>query len=214
MGSKIFAKDSKIQYTRENISNYFLGIIYANRNYNDEAFKYLKRVQSLKSKHYKFNIEFIRTLVLLEKFQQAFTFSKNTWTKNEFFFEADLLLGLDYFIKADYINAEKHFARLNKITRYNLFFDNFIGNVLIAWSKAAQGDKNDSFEFLKRAPDVYHNLIKTQNIFLQCYFDDEKTQKLFEELLQNKDYNFSRYNFFFSKLSIIQKQKNRSKKNN
>ena len=50
--------------------------------------------------------------------------------EDELFFEADLLLGLDFFIKKDYINAEKHFERLNKISRYNLFFEDFVGNTL------------------------------------------------------------------------------------
>ena len=97
--SKVFARDSKIQYTSEDISNYFLGIVSVSENYNNEAFKYLKKVQLLKDRHTKFNIEFIRTLILLEKFDQAINFSKKIWTQNELFYEVDLLLGLDSFIK-------------------------------------------------------------------------------------------------------------------
>ena len=74
--SKIFAKESEIKYTKENISNYFSGIISINQNYNNKALKHLKKVKSLQNKHSKFNIEFIRTLILLEKFEQAFVFSK------------------------------------------------------------------------------------------------------------------------------------------
>ena len=44
---KVFAKDSKIQYTSENISNYFSGIISINQNHNNKAIKYLKKVESL-----------------------------------------------------------------------------------------------------------------------------------------------------------------------
>ena len=39
--TKVFAKDREIQYTRENISNYFMGVVSANQNYNNKAFKYL-----------------------------------------------------------------------------------------------------------------------------------------------------------------------------
>ena len=123
--SKIFAKESEIQYTKENISNYLSGIIYANQDYNNEAFNHLKKIKSLKNRHSQFNIEFIRTLVLLEKFNQAFAFSKSVWSESEIFYEIDLLLGLDYLIKEDYINAEKHFKRLNKISRNNLLFKDF-----------------------------------------------------------------------------------------
>ena len=97
IGPKVFAKESKIQYTKENISNYFSGIVSINLNYNNEAFKHLKKVKSLKNRHSRFNIEFIRTLILIGKFEQAFAFSKSVWTDDEFVFETDLLLGLDYF---------------------------------------------------------------------------------------------------------------------
>ena len=180
--TKVFAKDSKIQYTRENIANYFLGIISVNQDYNNEAFKYLNKVKSIKDKHSHFNLEFIRTLVLLEKFKQGFAFSKSVWDEDELFFEADLLLGLNFFIKEDYISAEKYFERLNKISRYNLVFDNFIGNVLIAWIRASQGNKEDSFKLIEKIPNSYNHLKRTQNIFLQCYFDDNRTQKSLEEL--------------------------------
>ena len=77
-----FARDSKVLYTRENISNYFLGIVSANNNFNNEALRYLKKVESLKNRHSKFNVEFVRTLVLLEKFEEAFVFSKSVWDEN------------------------------------------------------------------------------------------------------------------------------------
>ena len=49
-GLKVFAKDSEIQYTRENISHYFLGIISVSQNYNKKAFKHLKKVKLLKNR--------------------------------------------------------------------------------------------------------------------------------------------------------------------
>ena len=199
-----FAKDNNIQYKRENIANYFSGIISVNKDYNNKAFKHLKKVQSLKKRHSTFNIEFIRTLVLLEKFDQAFSFSKSVWLEDELLFEADLLLGLDLFVKKDYTNAEKYFKRLNKISRYNFFFEDFIGNVLLAWSRASQGDQEESFQFLEKIPKPYYHLKRIQNIFLQCYFDASETQQSLEELIQDGDYNFSRYNFFLTNFLLFQ----------
>ncbi len=194
--TEVLARGNQIQYKKENISNYFLGIVSVSQNYNDKALKHLKKVQSIKNKHSQFNIEFIRTLVFLEKFDQAFSFSKSVWNEEEFFFETDLLLGLDYFIQKDYAKAEKYFERLNKLSRYNLVFDNFVGNVLIAWIKATQGNKKESFKTLEKIPSPYHHLTKIQSIFLQCYFDEKKTSNSFKTLIEEKDYNFSRYNFF------------------
>ena len=74
---RVFAKDNKILYTSENISNYFLGIVSAQNDYNEKAHKYLNKVRSLKNSHSKFNLEFIRTLILLEKMDKAYSFSKS-----------------------------------------------------------------------------------------------------------------------------------------
>jgi len=211
--SEAFAKESSIQYKKKDISNYFSGIISINQVHNDnKAFNYLSKVQSIHNRHSQYNIEFIRTLILLEKFKQALVFSKKVWSEDELFLEADLLLGLNSFIKKDYKRAEKYFERLNKISRYNLVFDNFIGNVLIAWIRASQRNEEDSYKFIKKIPSSYNYLKKIQNIFLQCYFDSDATQKSLQELVDDEDYNFSRYNFFLvnyllSKNKIIEAEK-------
>jgi len=188
LDTETFGKDSKVKYSRNNISNYLSGIISANQDYT-------------------FNVQFIRTLILLGKFEQAFAFSKDVWLEDEYFFETDLLLGLESFIKKDYLNAEKYFERLNKISRYNLIFDDFLGNILIAWIKASENNKEDSFKFLDKVPERYHNLKKIQNSFLQCYFDTSKAQIAFEQLMHNEDSDFSRYNFFFANYLLF-KNKN------
>ena len=207
-----FARDSKALYTRENISNYFLGIVSANNNFNNEALRYLKKVESLKNRHSKFNVEFVRLLVLLEKFDEAFIFSKSVWDENELFFEADLLLGLDSFKKKDYKNSEKYFERLNKISRYNVFFDELIGNVLISWSQASQGNRKESFKVLEKIPKPYRHFTKTQNSFLKCYFDSSDTENSFEEIIQDKNYNFSRYNFFLANYYLFKNKNVEAKK--
>ena len=205
--SETFGRDSIIKYSKENISNYFSGIISVNQDYSSTTFKYLNKVQSLKNSHFNFNLQFIHTLVLLEKFKQAYTFSKSIWSENELFFEADLLLGLESFIKKDYLNAEKYFERLNKISQNNLLFEDFLGNVLLAWVKASENNKEDSFKFLDKIPDRYSNLKQIQNSFLQCYFDTQKTQMAFEYLINNDDFSFSRYNFFLVNY-LLSKNKN------
>ena len=147
---RVFARDNKDIYTRENISNYFSGIISAKNYNNKDAYKFLKKIQLLKNHHSRYNVEFINNLVLLGKFDKALAFSESIWDKNELFFEADLLLGLRFFKNKDYINSEKYFERLNTPSGSNLYFNDFIGNVLIAWSKASQGKKEIVLIFLKK----------------------------------------------------------------
>ena len=64
---KLLAGVSQANYKSKDISNYFSGIISTNQYYNKNAYEYLNRVRSINSIHSQFNIEFIRTLILLEK---------------------------------------------------------------------------------------------------------------------------------------------------
>tara|TARA_B100001250_G_scaffold353246_1_gene326459 strand:- start:1249 stop:2958 length:1710 start_codon:yes stop_codon:yes gene_type:complete len=201
--SQTFARDSKVLHTGENISNYLSGLIsLKNHDYN-ESYKYLKKIQLLKTHHSRYNVEYLSTLVVLEKFDRAFAFSESVSNEDEFFFEGNLLLGLNFFKNKDYKNAEKYFKKLNKIYRYDLF-DDFIGNVLIAWNKASLGEKEKSFDILEKIPKPYRHLKKTQKGFLKCYFDMEDTEIFLKKIIENKDYNFSRYNFFLANYFLSQ----------
>ena len=45
--TEVFAKDGETKYDKENISNYFTGIISVNKDQNNKAFSHLKKVKSL-----------------------------------------------------------------------------------------------------------------------------------------------------------------------
>ena len=194
--TKTFGSDAKFIYTQKDISNYFLGIINANRSNNVEAYSYLNKVRSLKDKHYNFNTQFVRTLILLEKFKQAFVFSQNMWREDEFIFETDLLLGIQAFVNKDFMNAEKHFERMNTVPQYELSLEELFGNILMSWVKASTNDKKASFEFSSKIPTRFNSIRKIQNSFLQCYFDSPKTSASFEKIINENEYDFSRYSFF------------------
>ena len=74
--SLAFGKGNVAKYSKGNVSNYFSGIISSEQNDNKKAYKYLNKVQSLKDEHANFSVQFIRTLVQLEKFDEAFSFLK------------------------------------------------------------------------------------------------------------------------------------------
>ena len=162
--TETLAKNTNFKYSQEDISNYFSGIVSLNQNYTTTGFKYLNKVQSLRNTHSNFNIQFIRSLILLEKFDQAFAFSKSVWREDEPFFDIDLLLGLESFVKKDYINAEKYFKRLNAFSKYNLFFDDFFGNLLTSWIEASKNNQEGSFKFLNEIPERYIHLKNIQRL--------------------------------------------------
>ncbi len=203
INQNVFGKENILKYSKEDVSNYFSGKLSSNLGYNDNAFNYFKKIKSIRKKHTQFNIEYINTLVLLNEFNKAFEHSRDIWKDEEFFFEADLLIGLNYFIKEDYLSAEKYFRRLYKTSDQTSFKDSFVGNVLIAWNKASQGNKIDSFNFIKKIPRSFNRLANIQNIFLKCYFDEKEIGVMYKNLINNQEYNFSRYNFFLMNYLLL-----------
>ena len=196
--AETLGKGTKFKYSQEDVSNYFSGIVSISQNYTTAGYKYLNNVQSLKSIHSNFNIQFIRSLILLGKFEQAFVFAKSIWREDELFFEIDTLLGLKSLIEKDYIRAEKYLERLDKISQDDLFFDDFFGNVLLSWVYASKNNKKESFKFFDKIPERYSNLKNIQNSLLQCYFDTPNTEIAFEKIISGGKNGFSRYNFFLA----------------
>ena len=196
--AETLGKDTKFKYSQEDVSNYFSGIVSISQNYTTAGYKYLNNVQSLRSIHSNFNIQFIRSLILLGKFEQAFVFAKSIWREDELFFEIDLLLGLKSLIEKDYTSAKKYLERLDKISQDDLFFDDFFGNVLLSWVYASKKNKKESFKFFDKIPERYSNLKNIQNSLLQCYFNTPKTEIAFEKIISGGKNGFSRYNFFLA----------------
>ncbi|HIF62005.1 MAG TPA: hypothetical protein EYQ38_03500 [Candidatus Pelagibacter sp.] len=212
VNTSTFSKNNENMYSQKYISNYLSGIISLKNNNNAAAFKYLKEVKSLKKNHNNFNIEFIQTLILLGKFKDAFEFSNDVWSEDRLLFEADLLLGLKYLINQKHSQAIKHFKRLDKTNRYNLPIESFLSNALSAWTYAAEGNEKDSFAAFSKISDRYRNLKLIQKSFLQCYFDFPDTKSTFDELIGDKDYNFTRYNFFLANYLLSKEKKEEAKK--
>ena len=206
------SKDSKILYASADVSNYFSGILFSDQYYTEDAFKHLKKAKNLKNSHTNYNIHFIRTLVLLEKFDQAIAFSKNVWREDILLFEADLLIGLDYFIKEDYLKAEKYFKRLKGNSDYELLFEGFLSNILLSWIKFSNQEVEEGMEIFEKIPNHYNNLKKIQNAFLLCYLDDSKTHAAFEELVDDERIDYSRYNFFLINYLLLENKNKEAQK--
>ena len=199
--TKGFSKSDIKKYTKEEISNYLSGTISLNQNNIEKSFYYFNKTKSASKVHLNYNINYIKSLVLLGKFEEAFVFANSIWKKDEYFFEVDLLLGLDAYIKKDYKLAEKHFARLNQISISNYLFEDFFGNFLISWIKASENKKKDSFEFVEKIPDRYESFSLINKSFLNCYFKTNETEVIFKRIIGDKDLS-SRYNFFLANYLI------------
>ena len=209
--AEVFAKDSKNEYFRESISSYFSGTVSYNGNDTEKTYEYLDKIKK-KNRNYKnYKIQYIHTLVLLKKFEKAIIFSKEINNEDDSIFEADLLLGLSSYIKKDYIKAQKYFSNLNKASQYHDIHKDFLKNILFSWTQAAQNNEEKSFYYHDKISNQYYNLKKIQNSLLQCYFDTPKVEMFFEELINDKNNIFSRYNFFLGNY-LLRKNKNEKAK--
>ena len=203
-----FSKTEIIKYSQDKTSNYLSGIVSIDQNHTKKAYDYLNKVKSLKNSHQNYNIKFLHTLVLLGKFDEAFSFSKNILDEKHNIFEVDLLQGINFFINKDYISAEKYFVRLNNKAPGNIFVEGLIGSVLTSWARAANNNEKGSFDSINKLPKTYRHLKEIQISLLKCYFSSNDAQLALENLVKNENYNFSRYNFFLTNYLL---QKNKSK---
>jgi len=96
-GNEGFAKETKIKYFKKNISNYFSGTVSSKYNHYDNAYEYLDKIKNLSTNHDNYKVTFLNTLIQLGKFDEAFNFSKDIWSKEELFFEVELIMGLNFF---------------------------------------------------------------------------------------------------------------------
>ena len=76
-----FAKETKIKYSKENISNYFSGTLSSKYSHYGNAYEYLNKIKDLSTKHNNYKVGFLNTLVQLRKFDEAFNFSKSITLK-------------------------------------------------------------------------------------------------------------------------------------
>jgi len=193
-----WSKNTNLIYSEKNISNYFSGIISINENNTSQAFNFLKKTQLLQDEHSEFNEQFLRTLILLGKFNEAFDYINNLSSESADFFEANLFSGLNHFVKKDYLNAEKYFKKLKQSYIGDYYIEDYFVVFLNSIVKVSQNNLSGSLQMLETIPDSLDNLKKMQEALIHCHFDSPNTISLFEKLIKNKESIYPRHNFFLA----------------
>ena len=93
--------------------------------------------------------------------------------------------------------AKKYFSKA-KIKNSKFILNKYLSDSLYNWSDLDNQNFNQASIELKKLDKRFVNLKKIQNVFLNCYFNSSKTNNLFEELISNKQTDFSRYNYFYA----------------
>jgi len=193
----IFSSEAKsknnqnIEFSRNELSNYFSAVISYGNQDNKRALKHFKSSRNLLNKHDEYLRQYIFSLVLNQNATRAIQeikFSENK--KNSNFFESYLLLILDSIKKKDY---EKSNFYLNKISKYKdqgtfeqVIYET-LRSYLITFEKKTISSKESNFG----------NLTLINEAFVRCYLDDPKTIVYFENLINSSSADYSRYLFFY-----------------
>ena len=182
----------------DNISNYFSGILLLNQAQYGDSYKYLKKLDGLEKSHSTYSTSLLYSLVNSGNLNQAFNFSKKLEKEGSDSFESDLITGVYYLKNLKFDLSSKYFLRAKKRNSISLL-DNYVINSLYFWSNLNNSELEKAALTLANLDERFTNLKKIQNVFLYCFFDSEKTGKLFQELVEDKKIDFSRYNYFYAK---------------
>ncbi len=181
----------------ENLSDYFSGILLLNQSKYKDSYEYLKRLDGLEISHPTYSSKYLYSLVNSGKFNQAYNYSKKLDKDQRDSFESDLIIGT-FLIKNSKPNlAEKFFLKAKKRNSRTVL-DNYVVNSLLVWTNVKNEKYENAIYNLNQLDKRFENLKKIQKIFLNCYFNNEKTESLFNELISNQRTDFSRYNYFYA----------------
>ena len=201
------SSNQKILYSRKSISNYFSGIISSNNNNNKLALKYFNNLNHLKNNHDQFNREMVFTMVQTKKIPELFSYLKKLRKKNLNFFNANLLLGINYFLKKQYIKSASYFHSIfQNIESSN--FEKLIAQSLLSYIKIFENQLHNYKTELNIIPENYKNFALINEAFINCYLDNKKAEEIFLKITNPNTLNFTRYNFFYINFLI---SKNRNK---
>jgi len=195
----------------DRVSDYFSGILLFNDNRYDESSKYLSKLNGLEKSHINYSIKYLYSLVNSENFNEALNYSKKLEKQKIDSFESNLITGVIYLKKSNLNLAKKYFSKAkNKNSTFIL--NNYVSSSLYNWSNLEKLNLNSAILELEKIDKRFENLKKIQNIFLHCFFNDNNTNNLFNQLTSNKKTDFSRYNYFNASYLVSINKINEAKK--
>ena len=139
----------------------------------------------------------MQSFINLEKFKEAYSYSRKLEKKNLSNFESNLFLGLYEFKRKKYDKAKFYFDKLENNFEHRFIYD-ILKISLNTWVTIGQSKDSEAINLIEIEQPAYVNLARIQKAFAYCYKDDPNTGKEFKEIISNEESNFSRYHFFFA----------------
>ena len=173
------------------LSNYFSGIVAYNNNDNTHALKFFKSSKHLIKQHNSYLENYIYTLVLEGKVQQAISeIKQNSTEDNSNFFEAHLVLAIDSFERKNYKKSKEHLQRSYEFIN-NDKFSLIIAETLKQYLYVFEQNK------ISKIKNKFGNFSFINEVFQKCYLNDKDTKTYFKNLINSQTEDYSRYIFFY-----------------
>ena len=187
-----------IKFNKSNfISDYISGVILLNENQYEQSYNYLKRLNGLEESHATYSLKYLYSLINSGNFNQAYNFSKKLEREKQDGFESNLIVGIHHLKNSKFDLSQKYFTRAKNFKARSIL-DNYVVSSLLLWSNLEKTGLENALLNLNQLDDRFKNLKNIQKIFINCYFDSQQTIKLFDELISDKETDFSRYNYFYA----------------
>jgi len=174
----------------KNLSKYFSGIVAFQNKDNSKALDYFNSSKILINKHDPYLKRYIYSLVLANKIPQAINVIKSNKDKKDLnFFDAHLLLILDYLNKNQMEQAYEYLININNFEEEDRF-DQAIIESLKEYIYVFKENK-----ILENKKD-FGKLSIISEAFQRCYLNDKGTNEYFLNLINDVEADYTRYNFF------------------
>jgi tetratricopeptide (TPR) repeat protein len=191
--SPLYSKSKTLNdFNLHHLSNYFSGIVAYENNDNSQALKFFKSSKSLIKQHDSYLENYVYTLVLEGKVQQATSEIKQNLTEgNSNFFEAHLVLALDSLKRKNYKRSKEHLKKsfeFIKNDRLSLIIAETLKQYLYVFEKNK----------IPKTKNKFGNFSFINEVFQRCYLKDKDTETYFKNLINSQnDADYSRYIFFY-----------------
>ena len=191
--SPLYSKSNNfIDFNSYYLSNYFSGLVAYERSDTSQALKFFKSSKSLIKQHDSYLENYVYTLVLEGKVQQATSEIKQNLTEgNSNFFEAHLVLALDSLKRKNYKRSKEHLQKSYEFIN-NDRLSLIIAETLKQYLYVFEENK------ISKIKNKFGNFSFINEVFQRCYLNDRNTKVYFDQLVNSQnDGDHSRYIFFY-----------------
>ena len=193
-------------YSKENISNYFSGLLSSRNNDIRESREFFVKIKELSKIHFPFVKEYLSVLVQEQEIEKATDFLRNINNQSNNFSEANIILGANYLAKKKYNLATENLNLVNQDSQSSNF-DKLIANILINYSKVFDKKEIENKKLFQDIPENYENFTIIQEVFINCYLN-KNVDESFLKLLNFTEIDYTRYIFFYVNYLFSKKRNN------